>query len=327
MIMNESRYFLLPQEKFQRYLIQPDQATNFHAQYKGTFEHASYLANSSVRFWLNNETIDFPMHWQDSTELIMPLENNYSVEIDSRHYTLSPGDILIIPAGSLHKLCAPFYGSRFIFLFDLKILSKLLGYTGILSRLLQPVFLPKNGNTSFYQTEYELILKMAELYWGGSPAKILRIYSCLLDFFSVYSEAFYENNGFFSMESYRDKERLFHQLNDAFDYLELHYTENVTLEETAASVGFSRFYFSRLFKQYMNQTFYEYLTDRRIRAAKELLMDYTLSITDIALCVGFNTSSSFNRAFKRVTGYTPSAYRNMGKPNGMISNTDDEVFT
>jgi AraC-like DNA-binding protein len=87
------------------------------------------------------------------------------------------------------------------------------------------------------------------------------------------------------------------------------YVYDITLEDAAALSGFSKFHFSRLFKEYMNCTFYDYLINQRIKATEVLLTDDRLSITDIALQAGFSSISTFNRTFKQKKGCTPGEYR------------------
>lgn len=77
----------------------------------------------------------------------------------------------------------------------------------------------------------------------------------------------------------------------------------------AALAGFSKFHFSRLFKQYTSLTFNEYLNHRRLKAAEELLAAPDLSITEIALRSGYASLSTFNRLFKQIKHCTPTEYR------------------
>ena len=92
-------------------------------------------------------------------------------------------------------------------------------------------------------------------------------------------------------------------------YINVHYMENLSLEEVAAVSGFSKFHFTRIFKQYMNMTFYEYLNSKRVKHAEELLYDKKMSITDVAMNSGFSSLSAFNRTFKTVKACSPSDYR------------------
>ena len=57
------------------------------------------------------------------------------------------------------------------------------------------------------------------------------------------------------------------------DYIDAHYTEDLTLDAVASYSGFSKYHFTRLFKQYANTTFYDYLSYKRIKVAEQLLTE------------------------------------------------------
>ncbi|MFQ3230568.1 helix-turn-helix transcriptional regulator [Reinekea sp.] len=77
----------------------------------------------------------------------------------------------------------------------------------------------------------------------------------------------------------------------------------------ASELGISVHYLSQVFSQEMQTTFYGYINDARIEAAKEALKTSQQSVLDIAFSVGYNTRSSFYNAFKKRTGMTPSKYK------------------
>lgn len=93
------------------------------------------------------------------------------------------------------------------------------------------------------------------------------------------------------------------------DFIESHYTENITLQDAAAQLHYSDAYFCRFFKQNFDKNFIMYLSELRVEKAKELLSDVTVNVKDIGQRVGFRDSSYFTKVFKRVTGVTPSEYR------------------
>ena len=95
-----------------------------------------------------------------------------------------------------------------------------------------------------------------------------------------------------------------------------HYTEDITLDDAAESMGMSTFYFSRQVKVLTGHTFLEYLTAYRIDKAKDLLRSTDMSVSDIGHSAGYIESNYFLRVFKRVTGMTPSTYRNQVKDEG-----------
>lgn len=96
-------------------------------------------------------------------------------------------------------------------------------------------------------------------------------------------------------------------------WLSHHYTEDVSLEQAAESMGMSTFYFSRLFRTSYNQTFVEYLTAYRIDRAAELLRATEIPVREIAPRVGYADSNYFSKVFKRHTGLTPTEYRQQNK--------------
>ncbi|MBW4600021.1 MAG: AraC family transcriptional regulator, partial [Calothrix sp. FI2-JRJ7] len=101
-----------------------------------------------------------------------------------------------------------------------------------------------------------------------------------------------------------------HQLQKSIDYMQYHLSEDISLEDIAAYVGISQYYFVRLFKQSTGYSPYQYLIKCRIERAKQLMMLRQGSITDIAVLVGFTSQSQFGRHFKRFTGMTPKQFFN-----------------
>ena len=95
----------------------------------------------------------------------------------------------------------------------------------------------------------------------------------------------------------------------AIDYIRNNYSQQITLDDLARQVYLSPFYFSHIFREEMNTTFIEYLTMVRIEAAKEKLRETVISVGVIAEQVGYNDVNYFSRVFKKVTGQTPTQYR------------------
>ncbi len=71
----------------------------------------------------------------------------------------------------------------------------------------------------------------------------------------------------------------------------------------------SQYYFSRLFKQAMGVSPYQYVMQQRIERAKYLLRTTSLSVAEIAPQVGFSTQNQLTIQFRKFTGTTPSGYR------------------
>jgi AraC family transcriptional regulator len=93
------------------------------------------------------------------------------------------------------------------------------------------------------------------------------------------------------------------------DFIEEHIELDVSLKELADLAKLSPYHFLRSFKQSFGEAPHRYWADRRIERAKTLLANSRLSVTEIALNIGFSTPSAFSNAFHRITGRTPTDYR------------------
>lgn len=97
---------------------------------------------------------------------------------------------------------------------------------------------------------------------------------------------------------------------EAKEYIEQHYMNaELSLGEVAGQVSLSAGHFSMVFRHETSQTFKEYLTEIRIRNAKELLRTTALKSADIAYRVGYNDPHYFSSAFKKNTGLSPIEFR------------------
>lgn len=96
------------------------------------------------------------------------------------------------------------------------------------------------------------------------------------------------------------------------DYIGQHYRENITLSETAAALGYEPHYLSRYFSSVAGINFRQFVNSRRVLAARGLLCDRSVSITEAALRSGFQSIRNFNRVFAEVMGVSPSEYRASG---------------
>lgn len=96
------------------------------------------------------------------------------------------------------------------------------------------------------------------------------------------------------------------------EYLRAHLSQSLTLESVAAYAGYSAPYFSRYFSRLMGMPFKAYVDRMKMQAARGMLTD-GIHVAETAAALGYETSSSFCRAFKRLTGQTPSEYQAEGQ--------------
>lgn len=112
-------------------------------------------------------------------------------------------------------------------------------------------------------------------------------------------------------ENKKQSRRLIHS---AVEYIDRNFAdENISLKEVAGYMYVSANYFSAMFSQEMHQTFVEYLTQKRMERAKELLRQTDKRSAEIAAEVGYKDPHYFSFVFRKTQGCTPRDYRTGGK--------------
>lgn len=99
------------------------------------------------------------------------------------------------------------------------------------------------------------------------------------------------------------------RLRTARAYLDSNYNRTITIPSISRKAALSPYHFIRLFCRRYKQTPHQYLIQRRIDRAKELLRSSELSVTDICFQIGFESLGSFSTRFRNSTGLSPSEYR------------------
>ena len=105
------------------------------------------------------------------------------------------------------------------------------------------------------------------------------------------------------------REELYRRVCRARDYAAAMYAGTVTLAQLASVACLSPNHLLRTFRQAFGQTPHQYLVERRLARARELLATADISVTDICLEVGFESMGSFSHLFRKRFGVAPSEYR------------------
>jgi len=277
----------------------------------GIFETVNYKQSTSIKLYDNDEYEDYPPHWHTTMEIIMPTENIYTIECNNQISTLREGDIALICPCCIHTLFAPKTGRRIIFqpdMFSLRFMKDIEPLLNILSPL--TIITPEHFSTIHGRVR-ELLIEIREEYLNTafSFSEVI-IYSKLLEIITLIGRnyAYHAENRSGAVGNQKEYMEKFLEI---CDYIKDHCSDDLNLDTIASMYGFSKFYFSKRFKQFTNVSFYKYVNQKRIAKAAELLTKPENSITDIALNCGFSSFSSFIRMFKIIKGCTPTDFRNM----------------
>ncbi len=99
------------------------------------------------------------------------------------------------------------------------------------------------------------------------------------------------------------------QVSDAIDYIYSHIRERITVNDIADAICISPAYLSRIFKQETGISISEYIRQRKIDMAKNLLRYSDYDLSSIAYMLSYSSQSHFIQHFRSQTGVTPKAYR------------------
>ena len=98
-------------------------------------------------------------------------------------------------------------------------------------------------------------------------------------------------------------------LRRARDLIDREYAEPLDLDRLARVAGVSKYHFLRCFTETYGLTPVQYLAERRIERAQDLLRATNLTVTEVCLLVGYTSLGSFSSRFRELVGVTPSAYQ------------------
>ena len=102
-----------------------------------------------------------------------------------------------------------------------------------------------------------------------------------------------------------------YKLRRSTEFINEHLEQNLSLTEIAEAAGLSPFHFARAFRRTTGLTPQQYLMQRRIERAKQLLAHGDLPLVEISLQTGFKNQSHFTTLFRKFTALTPKAWRDL----------------
>lgn len=272
-------------------------------------EEVDFIPGSNMRIWYNNRSEDYPVHRHSCLEITIPIEKSYTYIFDDRTIILKEKEILFVPPDMLHKIAGTKSGIRFIYLFNVDFLKGFFDYSEFQKLIKEPLLITPDTHPDIYSLIFEKFMEINDLYFFYSTTvKEISIFGKIMDVFGMLMKKDYSDS---LAVIQNDKQReVYIKFKTLAEWLAMHSSENISMDEAATHVGYSKFHFARLFKEYTGMTFNDYQTTLKLKEVERQLADTDLQISDIAMSCGFNNLTSLSRCFKKQYGCSPSQFRN-----------------
>ena len=271
----------------------------------GQQEYISYAEHSSIRIWPSFGPSYYNNHNHSAIEIMLVHEGETVYTLPDNVYHVTTGEIFIIPSGCPHELREADGCNRPLFLFEPGPLYSLRDIQSINPMTQQVLYLRENSELN--PPIRELLMKAADCYFQKMPMYNTQCYGYLMHIYALLGQYYLRSAApaQTSRHSTIDPEIM----NSAITYIGEHYMEPITLDDVADFVGFSKYYFSRTFKEFSGITFSDFLLVKRMNAAVNHLIRSDKSIRDIARLSGFGSVATFNRVFREQKNCTPTQFR------------------
>ncbi|UOF89494.1 AraC family transcriptional regulator [Fodinisporobacter ferrooxydans] len=257
------------------------------------------------------------LHSHNQFEIYHFHSGNCKYMIHDRVYDLQPGDLILMNGLTLHRAIplppVPYERSVIQFSPDwIRPVTKLINMPELLSpfQKRRNCLLRTADDFSLKKID-ELMQRIAEQASDASkqnPQRYseARIKTLLVELlFHIYELCVLDERD--SPNHTSEKEQ---HVERMIQWIDLHFTKKIHLDDIAQNLNISKYYLSHVFKEITGSTVMDYLMSRRLNWAKYLLeTEPEMSISDITMDSGFESLAHFSRYFRQKLGISPTAYR------------------
>ena len=246
----------------------------------------------------NRSFLDFPAHMQEDIELVFTKKGGGNAYCDGKKYVLCENSAFIVFPNQVHHYSECNGGEYVIIIIKP---SDLLGYAKVFEESLPTSALHvfSNGDDGIFDL---LNTAMQELERDGFDTVI-----------SAYLTALFGK--LFKLFEFNKSKTASDTVSKILSYCASHYKENITVEQVAKSMHLSRSTVCHIFGKRLNMNFCDYINSLRLSDAVHLLNSEDHSITEISFMSGFPTVRTFNRAFQKKYGLSPTNFKKSQNTN------------
>ena len=272
---------------------------------RGKREFVTYPEDASLRVWYSDTPWRYDLHQHSAVEIVLTTEGAVDYQTEDQFFHVEKGEVLILPPDQMHSLSMGEGSSRLLFLFETEPLMEMRDLKRLKDHFERAFYL--HDGSEAHTRIREMLLHIWEVY---QPQDMMWNAICFSDLIRIYAILGQRYLAGVYQQTQKDGSAMDREvISSAMNYIDTHYQENLTLDDVASFTGFSRFYFSRSFKQQTGYSFREYLSQRRIQVAMEMLIRTNKSMNQVAQESGFGSVGTFNRAFREYKNCTPTQYR------------------
>lgn len=247
-------------------------------------------------------------HWHSGLEVLYAKDCPVSIGLDGQISILQPGQTRVIPSKAMHAvrmLEDKTWGAT------PQALSITINPTEMAAFFPQIMQAQRRVNYERCNRHGGVMLSMlCDLIFNqlisSSPTKYLNANAT---FFALMGKVFGECCDFDGLGESTDHDDQI--ISMVYRYVQNHFLEPITTTEVAQHFGYSREYFSRLFKRYAGTSFMDYVNELRLKVACESLRLPDVDVRQIGRASGFSSEKAFRTAFERKFGLEPSQWRDV----------------
>ena len=202
-------------------------------------------------------------------------------------------------------------GRRLIFQCDNRILGDVPALDSLMRGISSPIMITPEMDKDLHLLAKKNMLDIFTLYSSKSELSDVKIYVKLIDIFIALRE-FQLRQHQIAMDVDEEKiDEYSEKFSNVLKYIDNNYMYDISLDQLADVAGYSKYHFSRIFKQYNSMSYLQYINARRTKAAELLLMEPDIPITEVAMRSGFKSLTTFNRIFKEIKHCTPTDFKKL----------------
>ena len=270
-----------------------------------TYEQRGYLLDDFRLFHLNDAQgtkVDY--HYHDFCKLLLLRSGGGGYMVNGQRYTLEPGDMVLVGSHTIHRpefepgvpyeRIILYISPEFLAKFRLPDCDLEECFSGAAGHILRP-------SQQRQQLYAALCTRLEQELAGSGYGRQVLGTALLLQILTEIGRDLHSPEVEMPKPQTSENSRIL----DILRYIDAHLAEDLTIDALSEQFYISKFHMMRLFRQEVGQTIHNYLCDRRLIHARDLI-NQGLSATESCFRSGFRSYSSFTRAYGKRFGTTPT---------------------